>query len=196
MSLADCRPDLVPPEHELKEATVRLQVAYDDYVARVSPANMAMSLESAAYILWLAETTGAHTGADFGSGFTSYVLRLAGLTTTSVDDSPEWLHWTREFLRRYKLNSGELCEWETYRDRICAYDLVVYDFSSGPIRDANFQHAIGQLVPGGLAVLDDAQHEGHQISMIKAVRHYQYQLFDIQAWTRDQFRRYAALVVT
>lgn len=188
-------PHLVPTKEDLAAATAELEPAYQDYVKHVSPAQMAIALETAAYILWAASRIQVRSAVDFGSGFTSYVLRLVCDDVWSVDDSPEWLLWTQRFLARHGQANGQLVTWDDYKTQELHHDLVVYDFSSGEMRDANFAHAIGQLNRGGIAVLDDANHQGHQTSMHKAARHYGYDLFGLQDWTRDFFRRFAALVV-
>lgn len=189
-------PHLVPTPAGLAEATARLEDAYQDYVKHVSPPQMCIALETSAYILWAAEQLPKiNSAVDFGSGFTSYVLRLICDDVWSVDDSPEWLEWTQRFLERHDRKQGTLAHWDDYKATAFTHDLVVYDFSSGQMRDDNFQFAIGQLGPGGIAVLDDANHEGHQRSMYKAARKYRYGLFGLQDWTRDFYRRFAALVV-
>jgi hypothetical protein len=193
MSLADLYPHLAPTEEDLEKARVRLEDAYRDYVAHVSSAQMAISLETASFILWVCEAQGAATAVDFGSGFTSYVLRFAGCDTTSVDDSPEWLHWTRLFLERHDQHNGSLIRFDDYKPR--PVDVVVYDFSGGQLRDDHFVTAIAQIGPGGVAVLDDAQFDVHQKAMRRAVTRYRYDLFGLEGYTKDYFARYAALVV-
>jgi hypothetical protein len=191
--LAEYYPHLAPTEEALEKAYDRLDSAYRDYVAHISPARMAISQETAAFILWTCEAQGAATAVDFGSGFTSYVLRFAGCDTTSVDDSPEWLHWTKTFLDRYDQVNGGLVLFDDYRPR--AVDVVVYDFGGGQLRNDHFVTAIAQVGPGGVAVLDDANFENHQKAMRRACHKFHYDLFGLEDWTRDWFDRYAALVV-
>jgi predicted O-methyltransferase YrrM len=189
-------PQFVPTAENLAEATARLEPAYQDYIKHVSPSQMTIALETSAYLLWAMEQLPqVRSAVDFGSGFTSYVLRLACADVWSVDDSPEWLCWTRRFLERHGKDCGQLAVWDDYKHTEHSHDVVVYDFSSGQMRDDYFQFAIGQLSPGGIAILDDANHQGHQKSMYKAARHYRYGLFGLQDWTRDFHRRFAALVV-
>ncbi len=183
----------VPPEHELEKARARLVDAYRDYVAHVSPASMTISLETATYTLWAAEKIGATSAVDFGSGFTSYVLRFAGCDTISVDDSSEWLHWTEVFLNRYGVNDGTLCLLDEFRP--VQANLVVYDFSSGQLRDDHFITALAQIAPGGIAILDDANHPLHQKAMKRAAEQFNYSLYGIGGLTTDWQGRFAALVV-
>ncbi len=189
----------IPEEADLEKARDRLFDAYRDYVAHVSPAQMAISLETATYVLWAAEKLGSEiwgrpfTAVDFGSGFTSYVLRFAGCDTISVDDSSEWLHWTEVFLNRYGLTEGRLCLLDEFRP--VQADLVVYDFGSGQLRDDHFMTALAQIAPGGIGILDDANHPLHQKAMKRAAEKFNYSLYGIGGLTTDWQGRFAALVV-
>lgn len=193
-------PWLVPTDTDLKNATASLEDAYQDYIKHVSPSQMTIALETSAYILWAAGRVQERlerpiVGIDYGSGFTSYVLRKACGRVWSVDDSSEWLEWTRRFLERHDVYNNRLCLWDDDDYRAQSPDVVVYDFSSGEMRDNNFQFAIGQVAPGGIAILDDANHEGHQKSMHAAAKKFGYDLFGLQDWTRDYYKRFAAMVV-
>jgi hypothetical protein len=193
MTLADHYPYLAPSEGDLDKAYDWLDTAYRDYVAHISPARMAISQETAAYILWVCEQIGAATAIDFGSGFTSYVLRAAGCDTISVDDSPEWLHWTGTFLDRYDQTDGSLVPFDDFRPR--AVDVVVYDFGGGQLRNDHFVTAIAQIGPGGIGILDDAQFPIHYKAARRAVSRFRYDYFNLEEWTTDCFARHAGLVV-
>ncbi len=197
VTLEAAYPHLVPDEGELKEAAHELFPAWADYVTHVSPYVMAISLETSAYILWAARATGATSAIDFGSGFTSYVLRCALDDVWSIDDSREWLDWTGTFLERYgKRYRGRMCQWKFFRyyDQR-PRDLVVYDFSGGEMREKYFGYAMQMIAPGGIAVLDDAQHPEHQKTMHQEAREQCCDIFGLREWTRDGVDRYAALIV-
>lgn len=191
--LRDAYPHLWPTPAELSRAGARIRHAYQDYVFHVSPAIMAISFETASYILWVAERTDARTATDFGSGFTSYVLRVAGCVTTSVDDSPEWLGWTERFLDRYQMTDGKVVSFDDYTPG--PVDLVVYDFAGGEKRNEQMELAVGQIAPGGVCVLDDAHSSVHQAKMHETAAQFRYDLFGLQDLTKDYFGRYAALMV-
>jgi predicted O-methyltransferase YrrM len=188
-------PELTPTTDELAVVRKELQSAYDDYTRHVSPQQMAIALETATYTLWAARQIGARSAVDFGSGFTSYVLRQVCDDVVSVDDSPEWLEWTKGFLSRYGYTDARVEVWDDYKQTDRKVDLVVYDFSGGAMRDDNFQFAVGQIASGGIGIMDDANHEEHQKSMRAAAQHYRYELFGLQDYTRDWFRRFAALII-
>lgn len=193
LTIADHHPEFVPTADDLRHTYNRLERAYKDYTSHVSPDHMAMSLEACSYIMWLAVQTRAKRAIDFGSGFTSYVLRVVCDDVVSVDDSPEWLAWTRRFLERHSVDNGRCILWDDYEP--VEADLVVYDFSCGQMRDDHFIDAVAAIGPGGVAVLDDAMHINHQKSMRHAALAFGYGLYGLQDYTRDFHRRYCALVV-
>lgn len=202
MSVRTAHPRLAPGIDVEDFAAYRLRDAYQDYTTHVSPAQMAMSLASCSYIYWLCLTTDARRVADFGSGFTSYVLReyarnvYYDVEVISVDDSVEWLGWTAGFLSRHGFDETGLVGWSTVKaDPPKDLDLIVYDFSSGPVRDDHFGFALDCLGPTGVAVFDDAQHVGHQERMRAECVARRYDLFDLGEWTKDESGRFAALAV-
>jgi predicted O-methyltransferase YrrM len=186
--------EFIPDADELYACKRRIYPAFVDYVQHVSPKRMAMSLSSCTYILWLAEQIKPRSAVDFGSGLTSYVLRLACDNVYSVDDSPEWLGNTRRFLKRYRADNDQLFLLDEYKEQEHSHDLVVYDFSCGDMRDNNFAYAIGQLTASGVGVMDDANHAGHQQSMLDACDMHGRELLSLKTWTLDEYGRYAALV--
>lgn len=194
--LAQAHPNLCPTDEDLKHCRNRLERAYGDYTAHVSPANMAMSLESCAYIMWLALQLDVKRAIDFGSGFTSYVLRVVCDDVVSVDDSPEWLAWTHTFLERHNMHHGRLVLWDDFEPADqTEFGLVVYDFSAGNIRDEHFMDAVAAIAPGGVGVMDDAMHVNHQKSMRDAALAFGYEMCGVEDWTRDEYSRYAAIII-
>jgi hypothetical protein len=181
MSLANLYPHLAPTDEDLEKARARLNDAYRDYVAHVSAAQMAISLETASFILWTCEQIGAATAVGFGSGFTSYVLRFAGCDTVSVDDTPEWLHWTRLFLERYDQTDGQLVLFDDWP----RLPTSSYDFGSA--RDDHFITAIGR-----------SGHDRSSTTPFEGTRkpcggRHPVPLTVCSDRTRDSFGRYAAL---
>jgi len=99
-----------------------------------------MRLETAAATCALVHATLARTVVDLGSGFSSAALRLArkaGLVRPdveihSVDDDPEWLRRTREFLERTDLPTDNLHLWHGFaaRHRDSRFDVVLHETST------------------------------------------------------------------
>ena len=144
--------------------------AYIEYVATVSPDWMAMSFCAAGFLTWLCSDRKPRVVADFGSGFSSFVLRRyaarSGAQVISVDDSAEWLDKTREFLERYDLATDGLMLWDDWATSDGPrLDLAFHDLASGDLRESSMWKIADRMRVGGLIVFDDAQHEGHMREM-------------------------------
>ncbi len=195
-SLAEKYSAILPTEDDLADATKRLDDAYNEYVRHVSPAVMTISLPTSAFILALCERLDVSRAVDFGSGFTSYVLRSAVPEVFSVDDSLEWLTWTRGFLDRHHQPTAGVWTWDEFKAYTHEpFDLVVYDFSNGQTRLDNCHYALTQLRKGGVCVFDDCQQEPVQKAIANAAREAECDVFGLREWTLDTFHRYAALAV-
>lgn len=185
---------LIPEPEELYACGRRLYPAWMDYCTNVSLPNMAMSLNACAYILWLTEKLRPACAADFGSGFTSYTLRLACDNVWSVDDNDGWLAQTRKFVRRYRLHDDNIVSWDDYQTEPHTHDLIVYDFGNGGFREANMSPVVANLTPAGVAVFDDAQHLGHQTAMRDAADDHGRPFWSLRDWTIDEVTRFAAMI--
>jgi predicted O-methyltransferase YrrM len=155
---------------------------------------MAASLETSALLFALCRTAGVSSAIDFGSGFSSYVLRSwaaeAGGAVASVDDDPAWLGRTSEFLRARGLSLEGLYLWPSTPSR--TYDLVFHDLAAGALREASMSTAV--QASKRLVVFDDAQHRGHRAAMTATARG-RFRIFSLRRFTLDATRRYAALAV-
>lgn len=179
------------PLDEIAEVSGELAEFYDFYTTYVSMAQMAISLETAAYIGVLARTAGS--AVDFGSGFTSYVLRRYCDDVWSVDDSDEWLENTRVYLNGRDVTTDQLVLIDDYPS--AQHDLVVYDYAGGETRDALYGFAFSQIAPGGTIVLDDMQWDSHAENAESAATEAGMELFSCKSWTLDRFGRFAMAAV-
>jgi predicted O-methyltransferase YrrM len=175
--------------------------AYVDYCQTVSPRHMAMSIESCTYLWWLCDRAKAATVCDLGSGFTSYTLRAYAaladhpVTVTTVDDSPEWLDRTREFLSAASLPTDSLVEWDTWSEDPGTYDVIVHDLAHGDLRNLSMWVAAGALTEGGMILFDDAQNASHVAEMFKVAEANGLKMADIRQWTSDEVGRFSLLAV-
>jgi len=174
-------------------ADVRAELAepYDYYTTYVSMAQMAISLETATWVGVLARS--ASSAVDFGSGFTSYVLRKYCPNVWSVDDSPEWLEYTRAFLNSRRVKTEQLVLMDDYPP--AERDLVVYDFAGGETRNEGFMFAFSQVSPGGTIVVDDMQFDAHADHAREAAEVAGMDLRSAKSWTLDAFGRFASYAV-
>jgi len=170
-----------------------LRPTYTEYVQRVSSPGMAASLETSAFLLFLARTLKAQRVLDLGSGFSSFVLRSSGAATVvSVDDSAEWLERTREFLDSTGTRGGELMTWADFSRREWEpFDVVLHDLAGGDLRNEVMPKAIA--LARTACVVDDTHHDGHRAAMKRSANGHA--LYSLRQWTYDGFGRFAYLCV-
>lgn len=193
---------MVPAPPELAPYRNALIPAYVDYCRTVSPRHMAMSLESVSYLWWLCDRKRASRVCDLGSGFTSFTLRAYAMladwpvTVTSVDDSPEWLDRTREFLAAAGMPADGLTPWDEWSvDPGDGYDVIVHDLARGDLRNQSMAVALDALAEGGMVLFDDAQNNNHAEAMFTACQQHGMRLADIREWTTDDVNRFSLLAV-
>ena len=191
---------LQPSRDEITPICQDLWDVYKGYCLTISRRSMALSIETCSFALWLCEATRATRVADIGSGFTSYVLRRYAadrddITVVSVDDNPHWLKQTAQFLRDHDLPATNLYGPEQWAAADLRFDLIVYDYASGNIREAGMAEACAKLSDTGVILFDDAQHAGHHHQMAAACREAGMQLLDVFHQTVDETGRFATLGV-
>lgn len=169
---------------------------YVDYCLNYSRRGMAISIETATFLAYVCSATKARRVLDLGSGFTSYVLRCVADEAVSVDDSPEWLARTGDFLTEYKVPVTGLKLWGDWvSDPGDPYDVIIHDYSAGKKREAAMWNAAANLAPGGVLIFDDAQHDSHRAEMLKVAACHRLRMVDIREVTEDEVHRYALMAV-
>jgi len=170
--------------------------SYRDYCTDVSEPGMAMSLQTGTFLLWLCRARQPVTVADYGSGWSSYVLRLyaqqSGATVTSVDTDPDWLQATCEFLAAQQMPTDGLMLWEDYRHTHTVHDLIFHDLANGVMREATMHDAVERCIPGGVVIFDDAHHESHHNAARQVCGRYGMRLVDMDDVTKDGMGRFCA----
>jgi hypothetical protein len=144
----------------------RLRPDYEDYVTRVSTPDMAISLELAGLLLFLAETVRPARILDLGSGFSSFVLRqVRGASVLSVDDDANWLNRTSEYLREKNCENLNLALWsDLVQLSPEPFDLIFHDLALVEQRRATLSQVLEWSK--GWIVLDD----GHKAGYITDIR--------------------------
>lgn len=172
---------------------------YDKYVLNVSTANMAASLETSLLLFALHKAMKPTACVDLGSGFSSFVLRYAaqkhGGVVFSVDDSPEWLRRTGQFLTESGLNAEHLWEFEQFQDALTdAFPLVFHDLGSFATRIRSLEFVTKIRADGGVLILDDAHREALRHAANYLVGDRQEVTFDFRAISSDAYGRYPWIV--
>lgn len=190
---------IVPLNNENFRHRYLLMPQYLDYVARVSWADHAVSIGTAAVLAQLCERHRPARVLDTGSGFSSYVLRRYaaehGTEVVSVDDDADWMRKTAAYLEGHGLaDLGELVLWDDFSSAAQGqFDLIFHDLGTFETR-VNTMPAIDDLVaPSGLVVYDDVvipsiRAAARELCAVKG-RDY----FSLRHITLDEISRYSAL---
>jgi predicted O-methyltransferase YrrM len=178
-----------------------LQPVYANYLRTTSSAGMPVSLELAALLWLMVETLRPKRVLDLGSGFSSYVLRMAvasvgnSALVISVDDAENWLDKTREFLRSHGLPDAGVISWNTFAERKHEeFDLILDDLGRTPFRIYTLDTALKYLAPGGVFLLDDFHKVVLRVFAQHTVGATGHRCISLRRFTLDGFGRYAALV--
>ncbi len=195
---------LIPEFHEyekLAQASLKeLQPYYKEYVSKISPADMVLSLELSCLLHTLCKIKAPQVLIDLGSGFSSFVLRLYALhantsvTVYSIDDNSVWLERTRAFLVKHQLNSNMLLTWSEFcnMNRPKA-DIVLHDLGSVSKRSETLENALGLIQDDGFLILDDIHKDGYNIEARKTVSRLGFHLWSLRHYTLDTFGRFASI---
>lgn len=180
-----------------------LSVLYDRYVSEVSNRVMAASIELSRFAYAFCSTMKPHRIADFGSGFSSVVLRHyqkyrdSDVQVWSVDDSCEWLEKTGEYLRSHNLPMANLLSWEAMKaENPGSLDLILYDLGHvRELRKEAIEDALNMVSPGGVIILDDMNFIGYKMRVKQLLRNYDFETFNLSVLTIDSLGRYSYLLV-
>jgi predicted O-methyltransferase YrrM len=183
-------------------AKYQILPAWLDYVANVSTADWAVSLESATYLLWLVRRMAPSYLLDTGSGFSSYVFRRyqkeqreRRVVVVSVDSSPAWLEATATFLEQHELATEQLMSWDDFRrhdDKL--FDFVFHDLGPNELRIATLPELLREVRADAPVIIDDGQFKEIADGAREAVRGTRRPLYSLRRYTADEVGRFALLV--
>lgn len=182
------------------DARAVLEGPYREYLAGVSSAGMAISLELACLLwVWL-ERARPGSVADLGSGFSSYVVRAfrersgRSIRIVSVDDQARWLEKTRAYLHERKLPVDDLVSWEAFHAGRESFDCILHDLGTMALRLDTLGAVLERCAPLGALLLDDFHRPEYARPAAAVVRRAGHPLFYARGWTVDEFGRFAAIV--
>jgi predicted O-methyltransferase YrrM len=180
----------------------QLKPIYNHYVEDVSSREMAMSFELATFLFGLCELVEPKKILDLGSGFSSFLFRTYasqaddGTTVTSVDDSPEWLDRTREFLEERGLSSQRLCEWAAFSSNgHGTFDLVFHDLGSMETRAEALPAVLNMATQPGFVILDDVHKRGYERVVKQVTDQRDLQVYSLRSHTLDEYGRFSSLAL-
>ncbi len=203
--LQDDLPALGDYDAQASRAEKILRDKHAQYVASVSTDLAAASLNLCKFLWVLCDAIQPRRIVDLGSGFSSYLLRSWAAQSEldpapevwSVDDAPQWLDKTREFLAAEGLTTENVLSWDEFdgADR-GQFDLVFHDMGSMPTRVRTFDKAISLARPGGAIVLDDVhKRKKYRLFVAETLKKANLDYYDLKNLLLDEFGRYAWLVI-
>ncbi len=196
-------PELANYENQSRELTDKLRPVYEEYVASISTPDSAISLELAALALILCWIRRPRRILDLGSGFSSWVFRYYQAQAQpapeiwSVDDDPHWLEQTRRFLSTHQFPVSYLENWQDFAEAHQApFDFILHDLGSMALRQAALPRVVALADHRALLLLDDVQKHPYGPYARQLLHNMHLETFNLKFLVRDQFRRYAFLVLT
>ena len=175
----------------------QLTEAYGSYVASVSSPQWAISLQTAAVLHGLCTLLRPQRALDLGSGFSSFTLRGCapeGSVVHSVDEDPQWLARTRDFLSGNGLRTEGLFVWSEFEGRAGeTYDLILHDMGRLELRLAALPRALALAAAEGIVVLDDMHEPEYAARAVACCKGAGFEICSLRALTLDEFGRYAGV---
>jgi len=175
---------------------------YEEYTSKVSPSDMAISLEMAIFLHIFCDVTKPKSIADLGSGFSSFVFRhyqaITGVKPDvwTVDDDEEWLEKTRTFLVLHGLSDENLITWDLFLQRgPKSFDLILHDLGSMETRAKTLPTVLTLSHSNGLVILDDVDKSEYFSVLLQVTKHLDCELYNLKFYTLDSIGRHAGLLI-
>lgn len=188
-------------QEDISKAAQKLKPYYEQYITHVSRADMAMSLELAAFVFALCVKKGYKNLLDLGSGFSSFVYRLyaseqVGVQVLSVDDDAQWLEKTKSYLRQHGLlGAGMLTLDQFLQQPVTKFDCVLHDLNFVEVRINYVQHVLDATANSGVLILDDVHKPDYLYLVLDMLKQKSISIYDLKPVTLDSYNRYALAVL-
>lgn len=178
-----------------------LETHYKKYTEEISFDYMAVSLETATFLLTICQIKKPNAILDLGSGFSTFMFNLYkkeaahSVEVWSIDDSRKWLNKTRLWLSKKNISSPNLLSWKEFQKlKPVPFDIIFHDLGDMQLRLHTLPQILTLLSPAGLAILDDLQFPFYEPEAKNIIKMNNYKLYSIRKYTKDRFGRYASIV--
>lgn len=188
-------------QEDLHKAAQKLKPYYEQYITQVSRADMAMSLELAAFVYALCVKKGFKTLLDLGSGFSSFVYRLyasehAGVLVLSVDDDAQWLEKTKGYVRQHGLPDASMLTLDQFlKQPVNQFDCVLHDLNFVEVRINYVQRVFEATANSGVLILDDVHKPDYLYQVLDMLNEQSISIYDLKPVTLDSYNRFALAVL-
>ncbi|MFZ1808153.1 MAG: methyltransferase domain-containing protein [Cyclobacteriaceae bacterium] len=186
---------------EIKQNKKRLQPYYEHYIESVSRADMAASVELAAFMFSICKINQFTKVLDMGSGLSSFVFRLyaketSGVRVFSVDDDVEWLDKTKDFLRHYELDIDNIFTLDHFlKSDETKFDCILHDLNFAEVRINYIEQLMSMVKSGGLVVFDDVHKPDYLFALLKKLNGIRCTIFNLKPVTLDSYGRFSLVVL-
>ncbi|MBX2942952.1 MAG: hypothetical protein KF860_11445 [Cyclobacteriaceae bacterium] len=178
-----------------------LRPYYEQYIKEVSRADMAASLELAAFMYTICKINQYTRLLDMGSGLSSFVFRLYAnenprVMVYSVDDDTAWLEKTKDFLRQHKLGVDNILTLDQFlKSEEQGFECILHDLNFIEVRINYVDRMMKIVKSGGLLIFDDVHKPDYFFALLTKVKNIQSKVFSLHPVTHDSFGRFALAVV-
>lgn len=174
---------------------------YEYYVREVSRADMAASLELAAFMYTLCKLNHYTKLLDMGSGLSSFIFRLyaketTGVTVYSVDDDSAWLEKTKDFLRLHQLNTENIFTLDQFlKSTENGFDCILHDLNFVEVRINYVERMMEITRKNGVVIFDDVHKPDYLFALLTKLKGRSDKAYDLKPITLDTYKRFALAVV-
>ena len=178
-----------------------LRPYYEQYVKEVSHADMATSLELAAFMYSICKLNHYTKLLDMGSGLSSFVFRLyakenPGVTVFSVDDDAVWLEKTKDFLRQHQLATDNIFTLDQFlKSGEEEFDCILHDLNFVEVR-INYVELIMKIAKqNGIVIFDDVHKPDYLFALLAKLKGIKARVYNVKPVTLDNYKRFALAVM-
>lgn len=179
----------------------KLKPYYEQYVKEVSRADMAASLELAAFLYTLCKVNQYTKLLDMGSGLSSFVFRLYAKTNPdavvfSVDDDAAWLEKTKDYLRQNQLGIENIFPLDQFlKSKEDGFDCILHDLNFVEVRINHLEHIMKIAKQNGLIILDDVHKPDYLFFALTKLQKMKVKKYDLKPVTFDNYGRFSLALV-
>jgi hypothetical protein len=169
---------------------------HNEYVRLVSAPGWAVSLQTSLVLYNRLKNTRNIVAVDFGSGFSSVILRLFNDNLVfSVDHDKDWMEKTVRYLSEKGLSTAGIMSLNDFlSSEIREIDFSFYDLgSSKDVRWNNFVPCYNRMKEKGTMVLDDLHCKAGYLDFVKSCIRPESKI-EILKDTTDEFGRFCGIL--
>ncbi len=178
-----------------------LRPHYEQYVREISRADMAASLELAAFMFTICKINQFTKLLDMGSGLSSFVFRFyaketPGVKVYSVDDDAAWLEKTKDFLHQHQLDTQNMFTLDQFlKSSESEFDCILHDLNFVEVRINYVEQMIKITKSNGVIIFDDVHKPDYLFALLVKLKETQSKVFTVKPITNDGYGRFALAVV-